>query len=119
MAAKVKQYQSAALRDRAPAISIEDRENQLISMAVATAERRMRDGTAPTAMVLHYLKLGSLKEKKELKKLDAEIALLESKKNVYDSMPRLEALYAGAIEAMTTYGSSINQEDGGEDAAEG
>ena len=54
-----------------------------------------------------------LEEQEELEKqkLQREIALLESKKQAADSAVRIEELYAGAIQAMTTYGSSINRDD--------
>ena len=111
MAGRVKSYGSAALRNRAPAISVEDRENQMIAMAVSTAEEKMRNGTAPTAIVVHYLKLATVQAQLEKKKLEAEIALLESKKAQADSSVRLEELYADAIRCMTQYGSSINRDD--------
>lgn len=111
MAGKQKSPGSATIRECAPAIDPEDRENQMISMAVSITEQKMRDGTAPTALIIHYLKLATTREQLEKKKLEKEISLLESKKAAADSAIRIEELYAGAIEAMTAYGSSINRED--------
>jgi hypothetical protein len=111
MAGRQKSSGSAAIRECAPAIDPEDREKQLISMAVSITEQKMRDGTAPTALIMHYLKIATTREQLEKKKLEKEISLLESKKAAADSAIRIEELYADAIEAMTTYGSSINRED--------
>lgn len=111
MARQTRSTGSGALRECAPAINPEDRENQLISMAVALTEQKMRDGTAPNSLIIHYLKLATTREQLEKEKLKKEIALLESKKQAADSAVRIEELYAGAIQAMTTYGASINRED--------
>ena len=98
-------------RHRAPALSPEDRENQLIAMAIDLTEKKMRDGTAPIGLITHYLKLATTREQLEKEKLRKEIALLEAKKLAAESEARVEELYAGAIRAMTSYGSSINRED--------
>ena len=45
-----------------PAITPEERENQLISKAVDLAERQLEDGTATAQVITHYLKLGSTKK---------------------------------------------------------
>lgn len=111
MADREKAYRGAALRERAPAIDPEDREKQLIAMAVSIAEKRMREGTASNQLIIHYLRLATTREELEKQKLQREIALLESKKQAADSAVRIEELYAGAIQAMTTYGSSINRDD--------
>ncbi len=48
-----------------PAITPEARENQLISLATDLAEQQLRDGTASSQVITHYLKLGSTREKLE------------------------------------------------------
>ena len=48
-----------------PAISPEARENQMIALAVDLAEEQLRNGTASSQVITHYLKLGSTKEKIE------------------------------------------------------
>ena len=56
-----------------PALTPEARENQLISLAIDLAEQQLRDGTASSQVITHYLKLGSTKEKLEREKLKNEI----------------------------------------------
>ena len=47
------------------ALTPEARENQLISLAVNLAEKQLREGTASSQVITHYLKLGSTKERME------------------------------------------------------
>lgn len=98
-------------RAKAPAIDPEEREKQLIALAVDDVERKIRSGRAPTAVLVHYLKLATAKEQLEKEKLRKEIALLESKKLLADSTVRMEELSVKAIQAISSYGSSINRED--------
>lgn len=90
-------------RRRAPAKSLESRENQLIELAVDTAERQLREGTAPPSVVLHYLRLGTSREQLDKQKKRAEVELLDAKTNAYHSNERIEELYNEAISAMQTY----------------
>ena len=46
-----------------PALTPEARENQLVSLAVDLAEKQLREGTASSQVITHYLKLGSTKRK--------------------------------------------------------
>jgi hypothetical protein len=43
----------------------EEREDQLIARAVDLAEKKLIDGTAPSQVIVHYLKLGSTRERLE------------------------------------------------------
>ena len=96
-------------RVKAPAVDPDEREKQLISLAVDNAERQLRSGKAPTAVVVHYLKLATARETLEKEKLRKEIALLETKKQVADSAMHMEELFSDAIRAMSEYGVSINR----------
>lgn len=102
-------------RVQAPAVDPEEREKQLIALAVDDVERKIRSGKAPTAILVHYLKLATARENLEKEKLRKEIALLESKKLVADSAMHMEELFTNAIEAMSEYGASINRRDDYED----
>ena len=96
------------IRERAKGLTPEEREHQMMSMAMDVAEQRIRNGTASNQLILHYVKLATQKEELEKEKLRKEIALLEAKKVATDSAARVEELYDNAIKAMITYGSSIN-----------
>ena len=61
--AKVKS--SGTTRRSRPALTPESREKQMISLAVDLAEQQLKDGTASSQVITHYLKLASMKEKLE------------------------------------------------------
>ena len=95
-----------------PALTPEARENQLISLAIDLAEQQLRDGTASSQVITHYLKLGSTKEKLEREKLKNENELLKAKTDNLASQKHVEELYENALRAMRSYGSgTIDEED--------
>ena len=88
---------------RPPAKTPEGRENQLIAAAVELAEKQIREGTASSQVITHYLKLGSSREKLEQERLAKENDLLTAKAEMLASGNRIEELYKGAISAMRSY----------------
>lgn len=86
-----------------PALTPESRENQLISLAVDRAEQQLKDGTASSQMICHFLKLGSEKEKLERQKLEEENKLLRAKTEALESQKKMEETYIKVIEAMRSY----------------
>lgn len=95
--------ENSARRQRAPATTPEGRENQLISAAIDLAEKQIREGTASSQVVTHYLKLGTTTHQLEKEKLRNENALLEAKREAYASSARIEELYENAILSMRSY----------------
>lgn len=95
-----------------PALTPEARENQLISLAVNLAEQQLRDGTASSQVITHYLKLGSTKERIEKEILEKQKELIEAKTQTLKSQEKIDKLYAEAINAMRSYsgsgGSDVN-----------
>ena len=109
--AKAKQNSSpSSSRPMRPALTPEVRENQLISMAMDCAEEQLRNGTASSQVITHFLKLGTTKAEYELEKLKRENELLTAKTESLQSSKRMEELYAEAIKAMATY-SGRGEED--------
>lgn len=94
--------ESTARRQR-PALDRDNRENQLISLAMDVAEQQMRDGTASPQLISHFLKLGSSRNRYEMRKLQREVDLLEAKKESLESAQRVEAMYAEAMAAFKSY----------------
>ena len=90
-------------RRQAPGRTIESRENQLISMAYDLAEKRIRQGTATSQEVTHFLKLGSSQAQLEKVKLERENQLLKAKTDSLASQKVVEELYSNAIKAFRTY----------------
>lgn len=103
--AKVKAASSSnSSRKMRPAINPEARENQLISLAVDLAEQQLRDGSASSQVITHYLKLGSTREKLERERLEEENKLLRAKTKALEDQKELKELYADALKAMRNYG---------------
>ena len=98
-------------RRSAPALTPEDRENQLISMAIDLAEKQLREGTASSQVLTHYLKLGSTRERMEREMLEEKVKLLEAKTEAINASKRTEEMYAQAIEAMRMYSGNGREED--------
>lgn len=96
---------------RRPAQSPEARENQMISLAVNLAEQQLRDGTASSQLITHYLKLGSTKERLEMEKLKEENKLLRAKTESLQSTKKIEELYAEAIKAFQQYNGQGDIDD--------
>ena len=94
-----------------PAKSVEERENQMISLAVDRAERQLRDGTASSQVICHYLKLGSTKERLEQEIMEERKELLQAKTDMINSAKRIEELYSKAIDAMRSYSGNSKEED--------
>lgn len=88
---------------RKPALSPEARENQMIALAMDLAEQRLRDGTASSQEVTHFLKLASSKERLEKEIMEKQKALIEAKTNAYASSDEIKALYADAMAAFRSY----------------
>lgn len=96
---------------RRPASTPEGRENQLIALAYDAAEERIRNGTASSAEIVHFLKLGSSKERLEQEDKRKDIELKTAKTEALQSMKKSEELFAGAIEAMRTYSGHSNDNE--------
>ena len=90
-------------RRRKPARTPEGRENQLVSAAMDLAEQQIRDGTASSQVITHYLRLGTEKYKLEQKKLEADTKLSLAKVEAAETNKVLEEKYDRAIAAMRTY----------------
>ena len=84
----------------------------MIALAVDLAEKKLLDGTASSQVIVHYLKLGSTRERKENEMLDKQIELIDAKVQNLQSSKRTEELYADALNAMKKYSG---QDDDNED----
>jgi len=94
-----------------PGLTIEARENQLISLANDLAEKQLLEGTASSQVITHYLKMGSTKERKEQQILDKQLALIEAKTQSLQSSQKIEELYSNALNAMRNYSGQGGTDD--------
>lgn len=111
--ANVKRMNSnQVVKDVRPALTPEARENQLISYAVDLAEKQLREGTASSQVITHYLKLGSTKERIEQEILKEQKKLITAKTEMLQSAKRTEELYKEAIKAMAKYNGKDTSDEG-------
>lgn len=93
------------------ATSPEARENQLISLAYDLVEQRLRDGTATSQETVHFLKLGSTKDRIEKEILERQKDLITAKTEMLQSQKNIENLYRDAIVAMRSYTGHTQEEE--------
>jgi hypothetical protein len=86
-----------------PAMTPEDQEDQLISLAVDLAVKRLREGTASNQLVSEIIKLGTTKERLAKEKLQRENEMLRAKTEAIEASRRNGEMYAEALKAMREY----------------
>ena len=94
-----------------PALTPEARENQLIALAVDLVEQRLLDGTASSQETTHFLKLGSMRNRLEMEKLEEENRLLKAKTESIQSQKKSEELFLEAINAFRSYSGKEDSDD--------
>jgi len=102
---KILQLADAKKRDIRPASHPEAREQQLVHSAVELAEKQLREGTASSAVIVHFLKIASKRETLEREILEKQSALLQAKASSISKDRDAEDLAKAAIEAMKNYNS--------------
>lgn len=86
-----------------PALTPEARENEMIALAVDLAEEQLRNGTASSQVITHYLKLGSTKERIEKEILERQKDLITAKTESLQAARKSEADYEKVLEALKRY----------------
>ena len=96
---------------RAPARTLESRENQLIALAYDLAEKQLRDGTASSQTIHEFAQRGSTRDQLEKERLVHENELLKAKTDAIKSARSQEELYEKAISAMRMYNGDMSEGD--------
>ncbi len=86
-----------------PPITREARENLMMDLAIDQAEKQLREGTASSQVLVHYLKLASTREKREKEKMEAEIELIRAKREAAAAEVRNAEFYEKVINAFRRY----------------
>ena len=102
---------SETMQKMRPALSPEARENQLISLATDLAEKQLREGTASSQVITHYLKLASSKERLEKEILEKQKDLIVAKTDSIRDGKRYDEMYQEAIKAMKRYSGRSEEDD--------
>lgn len=96
---------------RKPPLTEEAQEKHMIALAMDLAEKQLREGTASSQVITHYLKLASTKERKELEVLETQKKLLDAKAEAITSMKSQEERFKSAIQAFKTYSGQGMDDD--------
>lgn len=90
----------------------EGRENELVDMAYKEVARRIATHEATAAELVHFLKMGSEKERLERAKIEAEMELQKAKTVAIEEGRSMEAIAKEAMEAFKRYSGVEEETDG-------
>lgn len=90
-------------RRRKPATTPEAREQELVSLAFDLAERQIREGTASSQVITHFVKAGSIRERLEQQRITHENEMTQVKIDAMRQAEAREAVYEEALKAMRAY----------------
>lgn len=97
--------------DMPPGQTLESRENQLILLATNLAEKQLRDGTASSQVIAHYLKLGSTRERLEQERIRHENELSRAKTESIESQKQQEIELKEVLAAFRSYSGQDDEYD--------
>lgn len=75
----------------------------MIGLAIDLAEKQIREGTASSQVITHFLRLGSSREQLEQLKIEHDIEMTKAKTEALEKSDRMEELMSEAIQAMRSY----------------
>lgn len=88
----------------------EEAERMAVVAAMDIATQQILDGTASNSVILHFLKLGSSREKLEQARLEADTTLAKAKVSALESAARTEELVQEALAAFKVYSGDSDAE---------
>lgn len=89
----------------------EQRENELIGLAVDLAEKKLKDGTASSQIITTLLNLASTKARLEIEKLRSDLKVADAKIEAMDTQKDVKELYEKALVAMRKYSGANNEDE--------
>lgn len=98
-------------RRSAPALNPEAREQELINDALNLAAKQMREGTASSQVITHFLKLGTERERTERELLQLNKELVKAKTEALEAQRRNQEMFENAIHAMGVYNGDEDDYD--------
>ena len=102
------------VRKSRKAMDPDAREQQMIALAVDLAEKQLREGTASSQVITHFLKLGTSRAELEKEKLKKENKMLEAKTDMYQSSKESEKKYEEVLKAFRDYSGKGEEDEEGE-----
>lgn len=98
------------LSKRPPATTPQGMENQMIALAFESVERRILSNTASSQELVHFLKLGTERERLERLKLEQETELAKARVEQLAEAANLTVLMTEAMDAFRGYQPSGDNE---------
>lgn len=98
-------------RKMPPAVTAEEREDQLVSLAYDLVEERLIDGTATAAETTTLLKMGAGREALERERIKNENLLLSARVDAMESAKRVEGLIGEALNAFKRYSGNFDEDE--------
>jgi len=98
-------------REFPPATSAEEKEDQLTLLAMERVEMQIRDGTASSQILAHFLDRSSRKGRLEEDKLREEVSLVSEKTKSIKEGSNMSELFDKAIKAMRKYSGNSSEGD--------
>ena len=98
-------------RSRRRAMTPEERENQLISLALDRVEERMLNGTASGQEYVQFIRMASAKSRTEIEKLKLELDLVKAKTANLQQQQRTDEMFANAIAAFKRYSGADDDDE--------
>lgn len=86
-----------------PPINAKEHEDILVNLAFDLVEERLRNGSASSQETVHFLKLGSYKERLEIDKLEKEVELLRAKTIYLESQEQTNEKLQAVLDSMQLY----------------
>ncbi len=81
----------------------EQRDLELCNLAVNLAEKQLREGTATSQVITHYLKMASRQNELDLEKMRLENALLAAKERNLTALQQSDEKYVELIAVIKGY----------------
>ena len=100
---------------RRKAIDPNARLDQIVALAHDVAEEQMRNGTASSQVITHFLKLGTEKERLERELLEQQVELAKVKAEAIKAEQHRDEMYAEAMKAMAIYSGRASRDENGND----
>lgn len=98
-------------RPRRRAQTPEERENQLIALALDRVEERMQNRTATAQEYIQFIRMASSKARAEADKVALELELVKAKTENLRMQQKNEEMFSNAIKAFKRYSGADSEED--------
>lgn len=98
-------------KKRVPDVNDIQREKRLCDLALDAVERRIRDGKATSAELLHFLKLASEKNKYEQEELHYRTEMLKAKTQAIAAAEKSNEDYAKVLQALSRYSGTVSSSE--------